>query len=66
MYQLFMGGQYVDGKGKQIDVINPADSTVAGTFCSATKEQAEEALEIAQKAFKTWGKTPVMERCRLL
>lgn len=45
MYQLFIGGNYVDGKEKRIDVINPADNTVIDSFCSATKEQAEEALE---------------------
>ena len=61
MYQLFIGGNYVDGKGKKIDVINPADNTVVDSFCSATKEQAEEALETAQETFKTWGKTSVMQ-----
>lgn len=66
MYQLFIGGNYVDGKGKKIDVINPADNTVVDSFCSATKEQAKEALETAQETFKTWSKTSVMERCRLL
>ena len=39
MYQLFIGGNYVDGKGKKIDVINPADNTLVDSFCSATKNR---------------------------
>lgn len=66
MYQLFIGGKYVDGKGKKIDVINPADNTIVDSFYGATKEQADETLEIAKKAFISWSKTPLMERCKLL
>ena len=66
MNKMFINGQYVDGKGKAMDVINPADGSVVDTFLTATKEQALEALDVAQNAFKDWGKTPVMHRCKLL
>ena len=66
MKKQFINGQYVEGKGQVIDVTNPADGTVVGSFNAATKEQAEEALNVAQETFKTWKNTPVMERCDLL
>ena len=66
MNKMFINGMYVEGQGEAIDVINPADGTVVDSFKAATKEQTLEALDIAQETFKTWGKTPVMERCKLL
>ena len=66
MNKMFINGKYVDGKGKLIQVTNPADGTVVDSFMAATKEQALEALDVAKKAFPEWSKTPVMERCKLL
>lgn len=62
MFQQYIDGQLVDGLGKTMDVINPADGSVVDTFCSASAEQATQALKAAQRAFGSWSKTPVGER----
>lgn len=62
MFKQYINGKLVDGLGKRADVINPADGNVIDSLYLATKEQAEEALEAAARAFKTWSKTPVNER----
>lgn len=61
-FKQYINGQLVDGAGASKDVLNPADDSVAGSYLLATADQATEALEAAQKAFKTWSKTPLNER----
>ncbi|MCS7165470.1 MAG: L-glutamate gamma-semialdehyde dehydrogenase [Candidatus Calescibacterium sp.] len=64
-YPLFIGGKefYSD---KKIKSINPAEySQVVGIFQDATIEQAEMAVEAAEKAFKTWSKLDVYQRAHI-
>lgn len=62
MYKQYIGGKLVEGKGRPMEVINPATGEVIGTVGCATAEQTKEALDAAAKAFKTWSKTPLTER----
>lgn len=66
MYKQYINGKTVDGLGKKVDVINPATGEVVGTVGCATAEQTMEALNAAEKAFKTWSVTPVNERASWL
>ena len=66
MYKQYINGKMVDGKGKPMDVTNPADGSVVGTVGAATGAQAVEALEAAQTAFATWSKTTMNERVEWL
>lgn len=66
MVKQFINGEFVDGAGKLMQVINPADDSVVDEFKAATAEQANEALESAQKAFKTWRNTSLNYRIDLL
>ena len=66
MVRQYIGGKMVDGKGKPLPVYNPATGKVIDTVGAATAAQAVEALEIAQKAFKTWSKTSITERVNWL
>lgn len=66
MIRQFIGGVLVEGEGKVINVTNPADGSIVESFKGASKKQAIQALEEAQKTFKTWKKTPLQERINWL
>ena len=65
-YPLVIGGErlFTDDK---LSSINPARKTeVIGIHQHATKEHANQAVEVAAKAFETWRWTPAVERAELL
>ena len=66
MFKQYINGQLVDGRGGALNVSDPATGLVFETFSAATKEQANEALEAAQAAFKVWSWTPLDERVEWL
>ena len=66
-------GSYVDGQWfhpkstRQVRNLNPADpDDVIAEFPAATSEDVQRAIECAQRAAKTWRKTPGPERGRVL
>jgi 1-pyrroline-5-carboxylate dehydrogenase len=65
-YDLVIGGKHLKGGG-QIRSLNPAnpDQTV-GLVAKATREQAEEAIQIAAKTFETWKHVSPEERAGYL
>ncbi|MDO4562021.1 MAG: aldehyde dehydrogenase family protein [bacterium] len=65
MYQQYINGKLVDGRGKPYEVVNPANGNIVDMVGAADVAQAEEALQAAQTAFKTWGKTSLKERLAL-
>ncbi len=65
-YDLVIGGRRLKGQGS-FESHNPArPSEVVGRFQSATKEQAEGAIEVAHAAFATWSRVPAGERAAYL
>jgi succinate-semialdehyde dehydrogenase/glutarate-semialdehyde dehydrogenase len=52
--------------GKTIDVINPATGLKIGTVPNSGKAETQRAINAAAKAFKTWRKTSVLERSKLM
>lgn len=62
MFQQYINGKLVDGKGKTAKVYDPSTGEVIDTVGCANAEQAKEALNAAASAFQTWSKTPVNER----
>lgn len=66
MYQQYIGGKMVDGKGKPMPVFNPATGEIIDYVGAATAAQTVEALEAAQTAFRTWSKTSITERANWL
>src|SRR3989440_6905603 len=65
-YPLVIGGERIK-TGSTLESINPANRTqVVGKFHKATKELANQAVEIAYKAFQTWRNVPDQERAQLL
>ncbi len=56
--ELHINGKWRSALKKEwIDVINPATEEVVGKVALSRKEDLDEALEAASKAFKSWKKT---------
>ncbi len=66
MFKQYINGQLVDGKGKVMNVYDPATGEVVDTVGCATAEQTKETLLAAQEAFKSWSRTSVNERAQWL
>ena len=66
-YQLYIGGEWVDASdGATLDSFCPATGEKLSTIADATREDVDRAVEVAWKAFKTWGKTDKTERAAIL
>ncbi|MEN6393365.1 MAG: aldehyde dehydrogenase family protein, partial [Anaerolineaceae bacterium] len=65
--QLFIDGKWVPAdSGEMFEVINPVDAKPMGMAAKAGRAEAKRALEAANKAFKTWGKSTPDERSKAL
>ncbi|MFC7440291.1 CoA-acylating methylmalonate-semialdehyde dehydrogenase [Laceyella putida] len=63
----FIGGQWVEStSGKTDEVPNPATGETLAYVPISNREDLARAVEVAKAAFKTWGKTPVPRRARIL
>lgn len=64
--RLYIDGQWIEKK-KTFESRNPShQDDVIGHFALGNKSDAQEALEAAARAFKTWRNTPAGERSELL
>ncbi len=59
-------GEWVDSKGKIVDVVNPATGKVMGKCPISTKEEIHAAVEAAKEAFPDWRRTTPLARSRCL
>src|SRR5512142_1298741 len=65
-YPLVIGGKRITGL-KTFNSINPSHKEqVLGKFQKGTRQNVEEALDAAWKAFESWSKQPVEVRAGLL
>ena len=63
----FINGQWVESKTEKYDIVpNPATGEELARVPLSTREDLDEAVQIAKDAFKTWSKTPVPKRARIL
>jgi aldehyde dehydrogenase (NAD+) len=67
-FQNFINGSWVDAKsGKTFENRNPANwDEVIGTFPKSGKEDVEEAVQAARKAFESWRLVPAPKRGDIL
>lgn len=66
-YQLFINGQWKDASdGATFQTSCPASKELLASCAEATKEDVDEAVNAAWKAFETWKKTSVNERAAIL
>lgn len=65
-HPLIIGGKKIQSE-KTFASLNPSNpEQVIGYFVSATVEQANEAIQAAEEAFKTWKRVPAEERAGYL
>ena len=65
--ELHINGKWRSALKKEwIDVINPATEEVVGKVALSRKEDLNEALEAASKAFKSWKKTAPFVRYKIM
>ncbi|OIU72112.1 CoA-acylating methylmalonate-semialdehyde dehydrogenase [Rossellomorea aquimaris] len=63
----YIGGSWVDSLSSQtMQVLNPATNEELARVPISTKEDVDRAVQSAKEALKTWKKTPVPKRARIL
>ena len=64
---LYIDGQFIHGGGrKEQNILNPASNAVIGKLPHATREDLDQALAAAAKAFESWKRTSPLERSKIL
>lgn len=64
--QFLINGEWIKG-GKVTDVTNPANiSEVVGQVALCTREEVNQAVDAAERAFPAWASTPVEKRAELV
>ena len=62
----YVGGKFVPNTtDKFLDVISPIDGTILSKVPLSSKEDLNQAVIVAKKAFETWSKTPIKERVQV-
>lgn len=66
-YDNFIGGKFVSPvKGEYFDNISPIDGKAFTKVARSTKEDIDLAIDAAEEAFKTWGKSSPAYRSKVL
>ncbi|MEU7870250.1 aldehyde dehydrogenase family protein [Dactylosporangium sp. NPDC049140] len=66
-YGLFIGGEFVDGKGEPFKSINPASEETLAEIACADAADVDAAVNAARHAYdKVWGPMPGRERAKYL
>ena len=61
--KFYIDGEWVEPNTlKKLDVINPADESIAGTIALGNEEDVDKAVRAARKAFTTFSLTSVDDR----
>ena len=63
----FVNGSIFEGKSKRTsDVYNPATGEVTAKVSLASKQDVDDAVNVASSAFESWSNTPPLQRARIL
>ncbi|MBI2958110.1 MAG: CoA-acylating methylmalonate-semialdehyde dehydrogenase [Chloroflexi bacterium] len=62
----YIGGEWVEPRGKPVDVVNPATGRTIATVGNSTREDLDDAVKAARAAFPEWRRTTAMARSRIL
>lgn len=67
MIKNYINGEWVSSTGTEtVEVINPATEEVLALSPLGTSQDVEKAVAAAKEAFKTWRKTPAIDRTQYL
>src|ERR1035437_5071709 len=62
----YVGGKFIPNtSNKYLDVISPIDGSILSKVPLSSKQDLNEAVVIAKKAFATWSKVPIKERVQV-
>ncbi|KAG9074006.1 hypothetical protein FS749_014481, partial [Ceratobasidium sp. UAMH 11750] len=65
--KLYIGGEFVESKSSQwLDVLDPSTQTLLTRVPETTSSEFEAAVDAASQAFKTWSKTSILTRQRVV
>jgi len=63
----FINGKWTEAKTETFEIVyNPATGEEIAQVPISTREDLDDAVAVAKEAFKTWSKTPVPKRARIL
>lgn len=62
----YINGEWVDSKGKIVDVVNPATCKTIARVPISTKEELDAAVASAREAYPDWRRTTPLARSRCL
>lgn len=66
-YGLFIGGEFVEGRGTPFTSVNPATEEPLATVAEATAEDVDAAVRTARRAYdRVWSTMPGSERAKYL
>ena len=65
-YNLFINGEFVQGKREMVKVLNPATEEVIAEVPKATEADVSAAVDAAYEAQKSWEKIPAIQRAGYL
>ena len=66
-YHQYITGEWVaPTSGETTDVLNPSNDELVGKVANGNEEDAQKALQAAEKAQKAWGKMPPVQRAKIL
>ena len=64
--QLFIDGEFIDGKRETLPVVEPATGAAIGQLPIATQPDLDRALEASVKGFATWRRTSAYDRGKIM
>lgn len=64
--EMLIDGEWIEGTGKILPVMNPATEETIGTIRNATLEETDRAIHAARKAFPAWAALSPFQRAVLL
>jgi malonate-semialdehyde dehydrogenase (acetylating)/methylmalonate-semialdehyde dehydrogenase len=65
--QNWIGGRWVPAQGERTEaVVNPATEEILAYVPLSAREDVDRAVEAAAEAFRSWSRTPVPKRARIL
>jgi len=62
----YVGGEWVESKGELQDIVNPATGKIIAKVPYSTREEVDEAVEVAKQAYPEWRRTTPLARVRCL
>lgn len=64
--KMLINGQFVNGEGNEENILNPVNTEILVQIKEAALNQVQLAVDSAEDAFNSWGKTTPAERSELL